>query len=312
MKNVFLIFILASFNLNVNAQNPINAIIGDVSYNAFLLMHPNVVVTENQRIQIHLNYVKNLLQSKNTKHLTVIQKEKRFKIIALLQQYINEANFPQNIKYNDRRPCFIDDNNNICAVGYLIANTIGLNAAIAINNKHQYDYINDIKSDVLEKWIIEYGLTKEECATIQPSYWPTPNNSTETLDRKTATTTALYTGINLSSSLINLFPSNNTKSKALPIIGIVTSVAQIHFGFKKYPKIINNWGVAEQNKSEKNASMLNIAVGTTNLLLSTWRLTNIAFINKEKKKNSKSQIGIFVPQTINNSFAAGLSFSRNI
>ncbi len=69
------------------------------------------------------------------------------------------------------RPCFIDTvSGNICAVGYLIAQTEGIELAQKINKKYQYEYIKNMKLPEVEAWTQKYGMSIDDCAMIQPSY----------------------------------------------------------------------------------------------------------------------------------------------
>jgi hypothetical protein len=74
------------------------------------------------------------------------------------------------VKYDDRKPCFIDDGGNICAVGYLVEQTAGRAAAEAINARHQYDELLAMDDPTLLAWATKSGFTLTELAMIQPTY----------------------------------------------------------------------------------------------------------------------------------------------
>lgn len=155
------------------AQNrqPVNSIIGDISFITRFGRLPNVTTDANLRIQTHLAYVEKLLRQKDVSSLSPTLQTKRIHLLDLLHDYWTRGIFPRNYDYKDQaRPCFIDKDGTICAVGYLIEQTAGRKAAEIINSKHKYDRINEMKDKMVDDWISNSGLTKEECAMIQPQY----------------------------------------------------------------------------------------------------------------------------------------------
>ena len=103
--------------------------------------------------------------------LTKEQKSNRLKMLDLLHMYWTKGIFPKNYDYPGRRiPCFIDKDGNICAVGYLIAQTAGREVAERINAKFKYDYLLEMNDKTIDAWVEASGLSKVECAMIQPSY----------------------------------------------------------------------------------------------------------------------------------------------
>jgi hypothetical protein len=102
---------------------------------------------------------------------------KRNHLLDLLHDYWTKAVFPRNYDYKaERKPCFIDKDGTICAVGYLVEQTAGREAAETINFKHKYDVVMEMNDEMVDNWINKSGLTKEECAMIQPTYGPPPCN----------------------------------------------------------------------------------------------------------------------------------------
>lgn len=126
-------------------------------------------LSEQEKITAHLFFVRQLLVSRKTTDLGKNKVMKRKHIIRLLDQYILNQSFPKNQKYLTRRPCFIDDKENICAVGYLVEETAGRESAKKINASFQYAYIDGME-DQIDEWASENGLTIKECAMIQPTY----------------------------------------------------------------------------------------------------------------------------------------------
>lgn len=160
------------FNCSNQTQNfnpkidEINSILGNKSFVEKLGRNPNIYDNENLRIRIHLEYVSKLLKSK-------YKGNEKFKIISeYLDEYIETEKFPKNDELSFRNPIFIDKNGNYCAVGYLIMKTLGKEICREIDESFHFSYINDIKSDVLEKWIESYGMELIDLQMIQPGYTP--------------------------------------------------------------------------------------------------------------------------------------------
>ncbi|MCI5055347.1 MAG: hypothetical protein MRY83_04515 [Flavobacteriales bacterium] len=114
LKALFLL-VLLYLSFFLKGQSQINSIIGDSSWYYYSGSWPNGDEDENQRITVHLKYVLKRLKSKNNP-----ASSNRQRILSILEEYIKQQKFPKNTQYTERRPCFIDDNGTICAVGYLI------------------------------------------------------------------------------------------------------------------------------------------------------------------------------------------------
>jgi hypothetical protein len=91
--------------------------------------------------------------------------------IARLGEYAAKGVFPLNIDFPGKLvPYFVDHRGTHCAVGELVRldGHTGIVADIVATNNHVR--INDVNSGPLFDWIVASGLTKAECALIQPSY----------------------------------------------------------------------------------------------------------------------------------------------
>lgn len=151
-------------------HDTVNAVLGDVSYTEAFGQKPSDTTSEKIRIKTHLQYVINLLERSDTNHLNAEQKQNRRHLIQLLEGYKEAGEFPKNRHFQTRSPVFIDDDGNLCAVGYLIAQTEGIEAAKTINRDHKFDYIKDIDPKLIDGWLAKNGITKTEAAMIQPMY----------------------------------------------------------------------------------------------------------------------------------------------
>ena len=152
----------------------VNAIIGDQSYVEKHGVQPEGV-PEKERIQTHLSFVEELLRQSTVDHLTLAQRENREKVIDILNGYWQQGEFPSDFEHDDaRRPCFIDRRGTLCALGFLMKETEGLETAQAVNDGHQFAYVSEMSLPALALWADRYGLSRRECAMVQPTYTPTP------------------------------------------------------------------------------------------------------------------------------------------
>ena len=152
----------------------INKIIGDESYIQRFHKPPTPEVDRNLRVKLHLEHVERVLRKSGTQHLQQNKTKNREKMLDLLHDYWSKGVFPINDNAIDGVPCFMDKDGRLCAVGYLVAQTAGRQVASDLNTKYKYDYFLDIEDPILDAWIENSGLTKLECATIQPSNYVRP------------------------------------------------------------------------------------------------------------------------------------------
>lgn len=267
---IFSLIILASCNRKPNnIDQTVNAVIGDFSFMETYSQPPTNETDESSRLQTHLKYVENLLRSKDISSLTKEQTVNRLKMLDLLNDYWTAGAFPKNYDYPDQRiPCFIDKDGNICAVGYLIEQTAGRQVAEEINSKFKYEYLLAMNDQKIDNWVQESGLTKEECAMIQPTYGPAPTDNY--ISPAYGVSSSLIGGLNLSMNTINgIQISKGAKNKTVPILGLITGAGQITLGALNYPKEQITWGGTYVNSSQRNLSLINIGLGTSTLILSS-------------------------------------------
>ena len=257
-------------------SSPVNAIIGDASFIAEFGRSPNASIDEKLRLRTHLRHVEQILRSRNTDHLPIELQEKRSDMLDLLHQYWIAGVFPRNHDHPDqRKPCFIDRDGNICAVGFLVERTAGREVAEQINARHKYDLLIEMDLPLLNQWIAGSGLTLEECAMIQPTYNYYPPDPGNEINSSYAIPSALFTGINVSMmSLNSIQVLTNSDDKLVPIVGLVTGAGQLALGVIKYPQeyyhTISPYPFF--NKTERDVSLLNIGLGSATLVMSTFNL----------------------------------------
>jgi hypothetical protein len=313
MKNLvqLLLCFLVAFNyLKINAKNdnvqPVNAILGDISYFEKYSSLPTKSASEVQRIQAHLEYVESLLRNTSTTHLSRKQKKNRQKAIENLHFYWTAGVFPENREFlNDRKPCFIDAKGNLCAVGYLIEQSASRVVAEQINARYQYEYLMEMEWNVIDEWIASSGLTKLECAMIQPTYGPTPTENYITPGFGYAT--AVFSGANITLSVMNVSQINRQNQGLFtPILGMVLGAGQITLGALNFPKIQYGWSGSYINEAQRNYALMNVALGTSSVIFSTWSLITR---KPDKTRNVSWNVGAF--PTNRNQLNVAFSFRKS-
>lgn len=302
----FLILLCTLFQLNFTSKpssnQTINAVIGDVSFVDAFGRLPNAGDPEILRITTHLNYVSSLLATADVSHLSNSQRENREKVLALLEIYIQENPFPKNYDYqNERRPTFIDKHGSICAVGFLVQQTVGDEAAQAINSVYKYGFVMEMESELLDEWLNEYGLTRKEAAMIQPSYGPVFGGEKDRTSKEVgieyggtslllASSQIMLTSLNRKS----LSSFNNKKWVSVATSGL--GLASVFLGLEGLDRskqnyyvresgIINTtiYYVNEKNDVLKTISIANITLGSASFILNTYQ----AFNNRHTKETQK-------------------------
>jgi hypothetical protein len=101
--------------------------------------------------------------------------EARKRHIARLSIYRDVGRFPLNHRVLGSIPTFIDHRGVPCAVGHLMQQSGHTQLATDIARSNNNVYIEELGDGHAMNWILFSGLTREECALIQPSYeWRRP------------------------------------------------------------------------------------------------------------------------------------------
>ena len=298
-----------------NNKQTINAILGDVSFFEKFGDSPDLNTDEDLRIKTHLEYIEKFLRNKEVVGLAPELQRRRNELLDLLHIYWETGVFPRNYDYiKNRKPCFIDKDDRICAVGYLIEKTAGRKTAEIINSRHKYEEILVMNDKVVDGWIASSGLSKVECAMIQPAYggggglYPSPssNNNITTAE---GISSSIFSGANVSINTINLLQTiKGTNSKTVGILGILTGAGQTFLGVTMFPA--NNtdyYGNSVANESKKTLAMINIGLGTTTMLLSAWNL-----VSNKKPKYPKVTWNLNSFETPNNTLGMAVTLRRRL
>ncbi|MCJ8292031.1 MAG: hypothetical protein HRT58_19290 [Crocinitomicaceae bacterium] len=292
----------------------INPILGNESYHATYGRAVPSNLNEQERIRIHLAYVEELLTEKDVSYLSPKLQENRKKAITLLHNYWQNGQFPSNYDYpGERKPCFRDKDDQICAVGYLVQQTGHEDLVKSIEATENYSTIYEMTNSELVTWVKQSGLTLKECAMIQPTYGSPLESDPNYIPTGYAVSSSAITGIGLSTSLISLGNLKNPQKNGwiVPSIGIASGVSQITLGALNYNRefIGNPWinPYPSIHKRNQNLSMFNIAFGTFTTAFNTYAL--IQQLRGKKKRNDLSW-NVFGYQSPSNDLTIGFNFVK--
>jgi hypothetical protein len=269
------ILVCCSLSLTLWAKDtdsPINALLGDRSFVERFGRSPHANTSEQLRITTHLAYVEGVLRRKDASHLSSELRNKRFFLLDKLREYRIIGRFPRNYSGSKgRKPCFIDKHGNICAVGYLFAQSAGYSLAERINNQHQYDEIKDMNMPELTEWVAASGLTLEECAMIQPGY-----SSVSPIPTEYAVASGALNGFNIALGVVNTEQIvHGSNAKIAPILGAVSGITSVLLGSLNLHQEVRYWGPVIRTGLEPSQvlnpiSVANIGFGAASIILSAW------------------------------------------
>lgn len=273
-KVITALLLLIAFGIQSSLANKINPILGDKSFIEKYGFEPYYGIDEQERISTHLQYVEQVLKSRDIGHLTSEKKCKRARLIQHLSDYWKSGIFPKNKGHLERKPCFIDEEGNICAVGYLVEQTAGRAVAKNINASFKYATIHEMTDDeTLNAWIRQSGLTLEEAAMIQPAY----------AFHHTRYREASAVGIGLNVGLVTSFSLMKNHDhwyyKTSPYVGLAAGFAQTSVGLLNLQT-----GLFSNRYNEyRFYDGLNIGIGFSTMLASGFHLYNQRHQNDERK-----------------------------
>lgn len=290
-------------------EGTINPIIGDISFEKKYGTTPNADTDDNLRIAAHLEYAEMELRKRDVSKLPVEMRTKRAHMLDLLHEYWSAGIFPKNYDHKERKPCFIDQNGTICAVGYLVEQTAGRAAAEDINSRHKYATILEMNDSKVDEWIAESGLSKEECAIIQPKYSAAGSQNINDVKPAYGIASALLMGANTALSTVNAVQgAKRMASSGAPAMGIVGGTGQIVLGIVGFYKKADVNGLMREEYSsnmQRGISMINMGLGSLTVGLSIW---NLAANKKPVEKRSVWDLRSF--PDANGKSGVALSFTR--
>lgn len=277
---VLLLFVGAWMQLGTRPQQhhqTINSVLSDQSFVRRYGSLPTAASSEQDRISTHLEYVETLLRKRECSQLPPQQQQQRTFLLQKLREYRIAGKFPRNEKYaHERRPCFIDGHGIICAVGYLVEQSARRELAEKINVQHQYDHIQDMALPELDRWIQASGLTKEECAMIQPTYSYPVNWH---ISPEYAAISGVLGGTSIACGILNTVQiAQSEKSNNIPaILGVVSGLASVVNGaigmippqFPQDASYIFHIPYYAPSPERRILSTLNIGIGAATAIISS-------------------------------------------
>ena len=258
---------------------PINSLIGDASYVARYGKLPDANSNEQDRVSTHLAFVDHILRQRDISDLSTQACENRIAMLDKLSEYWQTGVFPRNYEEPGRAPCFIDQDGRICAVGYLVEKSAGLNIAKEINESFQYADIEEMDIQLIDDWAEENGFTREELAMIQPTYnnFPPIDPGNESISSGYALTSTIFGITNASIGTINAIQLKKQQDgKLFPFLGLATGSGQTLLGISQLQR-----STTEEGQKKNYLSFLNIGAGAGTMLLSTLNLIS----QGKRKKN---------------------------
>jgi hypothetical protein len=290
-----------------NAQ-AINPRLGDISFVERFGVMPAAATDEDLRISTHLAYVEDLLRKKNVSELPAELREKRISLLDFLHEYRAEAVFPRNYDFADKRvPCFIDRDGKICAVGYLIEKTAGREVAEQISASHQYEALLAMNDRLVDDWINASGLTREECAMIQPAYGPSEENSSY-ISTADAAFSGVLIGLNAGFAALNISNSYKGVTKqGLPAVSIISGGLQVGLGALELLEYDTPRFGGTDFTAMKKLGITNIAMGTASALIGVFTA-----VSNNKKKNRSTAWNIYSFPSVDGRMGVGLCWAKTL
>jgi hypothetical protein len=304
MKKLYA-FLLLALGLNACQHQPttplatdqVNTLVGNAGYMAATGHAPTLATNDDARVQAHLAYAERLLRQQSAPGLSAPLARQRTQVLDLLHKYWVAGVFPRNYDYpGERRPCFIDRDGRLCAVGYLVAETAGRSVAERINQAHQYDLIADMRTPALANWVQSSGLTKAECTLIQPTYGSAaPTMTPEPVPTSYAVGSAIWGGVNVMLAAANAGQFNQPGAgRGAAYAGVLSGTGQLLIGALRMPKdepggMSMGWTppAGKSYAAERTVSFLNIGAGTATLALSAWNI-----LSHRKASAERTAVGV--------------------
>jgi len=126
-----------------------------------------------ERVSDRLQLIETLLRSREFPNWSPEKLDRRKISLQYLHDYWTAGKFPKNLTHlESRHPIFQDQDETLCAVGYLM-HRWGYDEAIKrIRTKSNEAYIEEINDFEMAEFIEKSGLDVEELKLIQPAYAP--------------------------------------------------------------------------------------------------------------------------------------------
>lgn len=152
----------------VEDNRPSTIITTDIQFNQLSPEIKGDIALQRSNHTRRLQVVESLLRRHNASWMTPELQAERARNLDRLRDYWQRGEYPINYEHPGAwEPVFIDLDGNICAVGYLVEQSLGREVAERINSRYHFATIRQIDAPELKEWIKNSGLTYEEVVAIQ-------------------------------------------------------------------------------------------------------------------------------------------------
>jgi len=126
---------------------------------------------EDARVRAHLEDALTQLQT-TAPPIDPQRRERRAEALRVLRRYIDADRFPRNHSARPATPVFVDDEGTHCAMGAVIAELGGEAIVRHVRASRNLATVAELADEPgLLAWLRHNGLTAEEAALVQPSYF---------------------------------------------------------------------------------------------------------------------------------------------
>ena len=127
---------------------------------------------EDTRVRAHLEDAYTQLTTAAPQGLTPSQWSGRAAALRRLRAYIDAGRFPRNQSHRAATPVFVDAVDTHCAMGQLLSELGGDDVVQHVRRTRNLETVPTLADEPgLAEWLRAHGLTAEEAALVQPTYY---------------------------------------------------------------------------------------------------------------------------------------------
>src|SRR5579871_4479826 len=130
-------------------------------------------IRDDRRVKRRFMRVDAWLNRRDVSHMPASLHRSRANMMKYLRTYYRRGIFPRNYDHTGFRPSFIDQDDRVCAVAYLMIQSGHEPLARRVAAEANDAYVREIDLPEFDAWVAQSGLSKAELAFIQPSYYCT-------------------------------------------------------------------------------------------------------------------------------------------
>jgi hypothetical protein len=181
---------------------------------------PDFETRERIRIQAHFDSVLTELRASDLRALDANRRERRARLVEVLEAYRHRGIFPHNYDRPDPTPTFVDTKTGVrCAVAHLVDFTGRGEIVTRVAAANNRVYVMELGADTaFTGWLDHHGLTLAEAARIQVPYMADDSPMSLTSGGVDAMA-AMLTGGSALLGGANLLANSSGKRKLLSVAG---------------------------------------------------------------------------------------------